>query len=118
MIAQTRAGYGDAGYYDGAYKSYYAWSHDGMNEAAERLAPSFGLGVLAPATLLLLVPLLIAAYRIRSLPGRFLIAALWIRYICGAYHVYMLKPLAAGLSGNALVSVAIVAVGQIGRAHV
>src|SRR3546814_16238737 len=87
MIAQTRAGYGDAGYYDGAYKSYYAWSHDGMNEAAERLAPSFGLGVLAPATLLLLVPLLIAAYRIRSLPGRFLIAALWIRYICGAYQI-------------------------------
>src|SRR3546814_11260983 len=81
-----------------------------MNEAAERLAPSFGLGVLAPATSLLLVPLLIAASRIRSLPGRFLIAAPWIRYICGAYHVYMFKPLAAGLSGTALVSVPIVAV--------
>src|SRR3546814_20459184 len=49
----------------------------------------------------------------RCRPGRFLIAARWSRYRCGAYHVYMFKPLAAGLSGNALVSVAIVAVGLL-----
>ena len=82
-----------------------------MTPNADALAPAFGLAVLLPATVVLFVIALVAGRKIQSLPGRFLFAALWVRMILGAYHVYMFKPLAAGLSGNALASIAIVGIG-------
>lgn len=84
-----------------------------MNQELAIGGPSFGLAVLAPATALLLVLVLVAGARIKSAAGRFVIAALWARYVFGAYHVYMFKPLAAGLSGNALASIAITGVGLL-----
>lgn len=83
------------------------------DDAAITSGPSFGLAILVPATLVLLVIALIAGTRIKSLPGRFLFAAIWLRILLGAYHVYMFRPLAAGLSGNALVSIAVVGVGLL-----
>ncbi|MCF8708217.1 O-antigen ligase family protein [Rhizorhapis sp. SPR117] len=82
-------------------------------ETGQIATPAFGLAVLVPATVLLFVIALVAGSKIKSLPGRFLFAALWARMIFGAYHVYMFKPLAAGLSGNALASIAIVGIGLL-----
>lgn len=76
-----------------------------MNQSALSYGPAFGLGVLIPVTLLLLVPLVIAARRAGSLAAAFVIVALWLRYIAGAYHLYMFKPVVAGFSGNALLSI-------------
>lgn len=75
--------------------------------------PAFGLPVLLPVTLLLLVPLGIGVARAGSLAGRFVIVALWLRYIAGAYHLYMFKPIAAGLSGNAILSIAVTLFGLV-----
>jgi len=84
-----------------------------MNGGAAASVPSFGIGILAPVTLLLLVLVVLAAVRIKSASGRFVLAALWARYIFGAYHIYMFKPLFAGLSGNAVASIALTGVGLL-----
>lgn len=84
-----------------------------MNEGGTFSGPSFGIGILAPVTLLLFVLMLVAAVRIKSAPGRFVLAALWARYIFGAYHVYMFKPLFAGFSGNAIASIAMAGIGLL-----
>jgi len=75
--------------------------------------PSFGLGILLPVTALLLVALVIAARRAGSVAGAFVVVALWMRYTAGAYHLYMFKPLAGGLSGNALLSIGVTAFGLL-----
>jgi hypothetical protein len=84
-----------------------------VNAGTSSFGPSFGLGVLVPVTILLLVPLVIAARRAGSKPGAFVIVALWLRYIAGAYHVYMFKPFAAGFSGNALLSIGVTGFGLL-----
>ena len=84
-----------------------------MNAQALPYGPAFGLGVLLPVTALLLVPLVIAARRAGSMAGAFVVVALWLRYIAGAYHLYMFKPFAAGLSGNALLSIGVTGFGLL-----
>lgn len=84
-----------------------------MNEATGGFGPAFGPAVLAPATIVLLAILLVAARGVRNISGRFVMASLWLRYMMGAYHSYTFKPLAAGLSGNALASIAIVGIGGL-----
>lgn len=83
-----------------------------MNETTS-FGPSFGFEILVPVTLLLLVPLAIAYGRLQSGAARFVLVALWLRYIAGAYHLWMFRPLAVGLSGNAILSVAITGVGLV-----
>ena len=84
-----------------------------MNEASGAFGPSFGIAVLAPATIVLLAILLVAARGVHSIAGRFVMAALWLRCMMGAYHAYTFKPVAAGLSLNALASIAIVGIGGL-----
>lgn len=76
-------------------------------------APSFGLGVLVPSTVLLAIIAGFALYRLRGGPARFLLAALWLRYMLGAYHAFTFKPLIAGFSITALVSIGIVSAGLL-----
>ena len=83
-----------------------------MNEASS-FGPSFGLQILVPVTMLLLVPLAIAYVRSGSTAARFVLVALWLRYIAGAYHLWMFRPIAAGLSGNAVVSIATSGIGLL-----
>ena len=66
-----------------------------MNTESLPYGPAFGLGILLPVTAMLLVPLVIAARRAGSMAGAFVVVALWLRYIAGAYHLYMFKPFAA-----------------------
>lgn len=75
--------------------------------------PAFGLGILLPVTALLFLTLVVAARRAGSMAGAFVVVALWLRYIAGAYHLYMFKPLAGGLSGNALLSIAVTGFGLL-----
>lgn len=84
-----------------------------MNAQALPYGPAFGLGILLPVTAMLLVPLVIAARRAGSMAGAFVVVALWLRYIAGAYHLYMFKPFAAGLSGNALLSIGVTGFGLL-----
>ena len=84
-----------------------------MTGQALPYGPSFGLGILLPVTAVLLVSLVIAARRAGSVAGAFVVVALWMRYTAGAYHLYMFKPLAAGLSGNALLSIGVTAFGLL-----
>lgn len=84
-----------------------------MTAQALPYGPAFGLGILLPVTLVLLVPLVIAARRAGSVAGAFIVVALWLRYTAGAYHLYMFKPLAGGLSGNALLSIAVTGFGLL-----
>jgi hypothetical protein len=82
-------------------------------DTASSFGPSFGLGVLLPVTLLLAIPLVVAVWRIGNTPARFVLIALWLRYMAGAYHLYMFKPVAAGLSGNALLSILVTGIGLV-----
>lgn len=82
-----------------------------MESGASSFGPAFGLGILIPVTLLLAVPLGFGLRRIGNAPARFVLAALWLRYIAGAYHLYMFRPLAGGLSGNALLSILVTGIG-------
>lgn len=84
-----------------------------MNTESLPYGPAFGLGILLPVTAMLLVPLVIAARRAGSMAGAFVVVALWLRYIAGAYHLYMFKPFAAGLSGNALLSIGVTGFGLL-----
>lgn len=82
-------------------------------DSASSFGPAFGLGILLPVTLLLAIPLAVAIRRIGNTPARFVLIALWLRYMAGAYHLYMFKPLAAGLSGNALLSILVTGIGLV-----
>lgn len=84
-----------------------------MNGTALSYGPAFSPAILIPVTLLLLVPLVIAAKRAGSLAGSFIVVALWLRYIAGAYHLFMFKPLFGGFSGNALLSISVTAFGLV-----
>lgn len=74
---------------------------------------SLSLPILAAATLILVVPFVVVAVRTKNWPARFVLLALWARYIFGAYHVFMFKPLFAGLSGNAMASIAMTGIGLL-----
>src|SRR3546814_11974632 len=45
--------------------------------------------------------------------GAFVVVALWLRTTAGAYHLYMFPPLAGGISGNALLSIAVTGFGLL-----
>jgi hypothetical protein len=86
-----------------------------MKGGAEVAVRSPGLPgpVLYAATGVLAILLLFAVWRARSWSGRFIIFAVWARYIMSAYHQITFRPLFAGLSGNAVGSVAILGLGLL-----
>lgn len=82
-----------------------------MEPGTSSFGPAFPPGILIPVTLLLAVPLWLGLRGIGNAPARFVLAALWLRYIAGAYHLYMFRPIAAGLSGNAILSIVVTGIG-------
>ncbi|HWW57775.1 MAG TPA: hypothetical protein VN047_12875 [Sphingopyxis sp.] len=84
-----------------------------MTAQALPYGPAFGLGILLPVSALLFVSLVLAARRAGSIAGAFVVVALWLRYIAGAYHLYMFQSLAGGLSGNALLSIGVTGFGLL-----
>ncbi len=74
-------------------------------------SPQLPLLVIVAITLFFAVVLLLALRQARGLTAWFLLAAVWLRVVSGAYHEYTFAPLVGGLSINALLSVATVMAG-------
>ncbi|WP_457094459.1 hypothetical protein, partial [Microvirga sp. P5_D2] len=73
--------------------------------------PTFPVPVVMGVFLVLLIPTCIVALRFEDAPTRFLIAAIWLRYLMSAFHQYTYSPIAGGLSLNALGSVMVTGIG-------
>lgn len=76
-------------------------------------APSFPLPVLAALTALLAIPLYLAARSLKGDAARFLIAAIWLRYILSVFHVVTYRDVGIGLSLNAVGSIAVTGIGLL-----
>lgn len=76
-------------------------------------APPFPLALLLPLTAVFFLLLLLMVRRAGSIAGSFLLVAIWLRVVSGAYHYIALAPIVGGRSINALLSVATVAVGVL-----
>lgn len=76
-------------------------------------APSLPLPLLALVAVLLAVPMVVALKKVRGYPARFVILAIWLRYIMSAFHEISFSPVIAGLSLNALGSIAIAGIGLL-----
>lgn len=84
-----------------------------MNNSDLGGAPSLPLPVLALATLLMAVPMILALKKVQGYPARFVIFAIWLRYIMSVFHEITFSPAVAGLSWNAIGSVAIAGAGLL-----
>jgi len=84
-----------------------------MNGDAVGGAPSFPLPVLIAVTALLAVPLYLAARGLRGDAARFLIGAIWLRYILSVFHVVTYRDVFAGLSLNAIGSILVTGIGLL-----
>ncbi|QRM33395.1 O-antigen ligase family protein [Microvirga sp. VF16] len=73
--------------------------------------PTFSPYVVGGVYLALFPLTLIALLRNKDAPTRFLVLALWLRYLLSAFHQYTYPPIAGGLSLNALGSIALTAIG-------
>jgi hypothetical protein len=82
-----------------------------MGAGAAGGAPSFSLPILIAVSLLMAVPLYLAARRLKGDAARFLIGAIWLRYIMSVFHEITFRPLLAGLSLNAVGSILVTAAG-------
>lgn len=76
-------------------------------------APTFPVPILLVVTALLGVALIPALRRVEGRAARFVIAAVWLRYILSVFHTITYDPIVAGISGNALGSIAITAAGLL-----
>jgi len=76
-------------------------------------APSLPVSILALAALLLAIPMILALKKVHGYPARFVIFAIWLRYIMSVFHEITFSPAIAGLSWNAIGSVAIAGTGLL-----
>ncbi len=76
-------------------------------------APSLPVSILALAALLLAIPMILALKKVHGYPARFVIFAIWLRYIMSVFHEITFSPVIAGLSWNAIGSVVIAATGLL-----
>jgi hypothetical protein len=76
-------------------------------------APSFPIPILLAVTALLAVPLYLAGRRLHGDAARFLIGAIWLRYILSVFHVVTYRDIAAGLSLTAIGSILVTGFGLL-----
>lgn len=79
-------------------------------EGSSRILP---IGVLVGATGLLACLIGWIIWRAASRSERFIIFAVWGRYVLSAYHTYTYRTLAAGLSGQAVSSIGVLMLGLL-----
>jgi O-antigen ligase len=77
----------------------------------EKAIPTFPAPIVMGVFLALLLPTWIVTSRFKDNSTRFVIAAIWLRYMMSAFHQYTYPPIAGGLSLNALGSVIVAAIG-------
>ncbi len=76
-------------------------------------APSLPLPLLLLVAVLMAAPMVLALKKVQGPPARFVILAIWLRYIMSAFHEITFSPVIAGLSLNALGSVAVAGIGLL-----
>jgi hypothetical protein len=74
-------------------------------------APSLPLLLLILVGLMSAVPVYFAVKKVQGGPARFVIIAVWLRFIMSAFHKFTFDPIFAGLSGNAIASIAVALTG-------
>lgn len=74
-------------------------------------SPALPAYLLYPVAFLSLLIILFVMARTRDRAAAFVIGAAWLRYVMSAFHTITYRPLVAGMSSNALASMAIFAVG-------
>ncbi|MEZ5960107.1 MAG: hypothetical protein R3C30_06715 [Hyphomonadaceae bacterium] len=74
-------------------------------------SPSLPAYLLYPVAALSLLIILVVMARMRDRAGAFVVGASWLRYVMSAFHTITYRPLAAGMSANALASMGLVVVG-------
>lgn len=79
-----------------------------MSSAASAALPQLAL-ILSSAFLFCVLVLVLR--RVKDRTARFVVVALWLRFMMGAYHHITYQPLLGGLSVNAIASVLVVAIG-------
>ncbi|MGN6270916.1 MAG: O-antigen ligase family protein [Sphingomonas sp.] len=84
-----------------------------MGEISTHSAPSFPIPILIGVTLLLAGLVILAARRVEGRAARFVILGIWLRYIMSVFHVVTYRQAFAGLSWNALGSIAITGIGLL-----
>ena len=77
----------------------------------ELSVPTFSPYVVGGVYLALLPLTLAALLRYKDAPTRFLVLALWLRYLLSAFHQFTYPPIAGGLSLNAMASITLTAIG-------
>lgn len=73
--------------------------------------PTFSAYVVGGVYLALLPLTMVALLRHKDAPTRFLVFAVWLRYLLSAFHQYTYPPIAGGLSPNAIASITVMAIG-------
>src|SRR3546814_5107802 len=81
------------------------------------VAPSFPIPILVAVTALLAIPLYLAARGLRGDAARFLIGAIWLRYILSVFHVITYRDFGAGLSLTAVGSILVTGFGLRSEEH-
>lgn len=76
-------------------------------------APSLPGWVLYPIAILSALAIILVMARVGSRPGAFVVGAAWLRNVMQAMHTTTYKPLAAGMSLNAVASIFMVGVGLL-----
>lgn len=74
-------------------------------------SPSLPAYLLYPVALLSLLIIVFVMTRMRDRAGAFVVGAAWLRYVMSAFHTITYRPLAAGMSANALASMGLFVVG-------
>jgi hypothetical protein len=74
-------------------------------------SPALPAYLLYPVALLSLLIILVVMTRMRDRAGAFVLGAAWLRYVMSAFHTITYRPLAAGMSANALASMGLFVVG-------
>src|SRR3546814_18892884 len=76
-------------------------------------APSFPIPILVAVTALLAIPLYLAARGLRGDAARFMIGAIWLRYILRVFHVITYRDFGAGLRLTAVGSIPVTGFGLL-----
>lgn len=82
-----------------------------MNQDLVASGRGLPMAALLAATAVVTLLLLLALAKSKSRAGRFVVFAVWARFLLSAYHSVTYQKLVAGLSGNALGSIAVLGLG-------
>lgn len=84
-----------------------------MEQAKAIFAPTFPVPILIGLTLACAILLVIGLRRVHSMPARFAVLVIWLRILFDAAPFFTIQPLVAGISPNAMLSLATIGIGLL-----